>query len=408
MKRKHILSVGLLLFFLGVTLTVSTSHAKTYTVSPKTKPCDKTAKYGNYNKNTKHFYMLRSYLNKITKQKGGTLVLKKGTYNIPNTLFVSSKTKIVLKEGAVLKKTKKGGPLLKASSTIFQLISESKKNKKGAYGKHNGEHDISITGAGTIDLNKVKTGTTPVIGIVMGHNKNITFDGITFKNMCYGHMIEMDACQNVTVKNCTFTGHAASGKWNKEAINLDVPDPNRDGFNAVWSKKDKTPNETVVIDNCVFNNLETGVGTHRYTGGVYQLGVSITNCTFTKCQTAVRILNYKDPVITDNTFRDCDPNDRYPYSLFFAGLRGITFARNSFEKCCYRADAGHQLLQFWTSMEYDAKQTIYDPVHSEISREDAELFATNTAKNCGRVLLYGGEPYEDVSLDFSDYTNWAG
>ena len=58
------------------------AQAKTYTITPKTKPCDNAIKYHNYNKNTKQYYMIRSYLMKIEKQKGGTLVIKKGTYNI--------------------------------------------------------------------------------------------------------------------------------------------------------------------------------------------------------------------------------------------------------------------------------------------------------------------------------------
>ena len=49
----------------------------------------------------------------------------------------------------------------------------------------------------------------------MCHNKNITLDGITFKNMKYGHFIEMDASKNVTVNNCTFTGYNQDGSMVK-------------------------------------------------------------------------------------------------------------------------------------------------------------------------------------------------
>ncbi|MEE3468527.1 MAG: right-handed parallel beta-helix repeat-containing protein [Eubacterium sp.] len=399
----------LFLLILAGSLMVSISaKAKTYTVSPKTKPCDRTANYENYNKNTKHFYMLRSYLAKIEKQKGGTLILKKGTYNIPNTLFVASKTKIILKKGAVIKKTKKGGPILKASSTIFQLVSSKNAKKTGVVGGHSGEHDITISGQGTIDLGYVDQGTKPVIAIIMGHNKNILVDGITIKNMKYGHMIEMDACQNITVKNCKFTGHKQSGKWNKEAINLDVPDPNRDGFNSAWSKMDKTPNESITIENCKFTNLEAGAGTHRYTGNVYQTDVTIRNNTFSKCQTVLRILNYKNVTITGNTFTDCKPNDRYKYALFFAGLRGINFSYNTFKNCGWSADncpparpvaSLPHLLQFWWGMGYSAAQDLYDPVTSELTEDEAALFMTNTAEHSGIIYTYGKGDY---SVNFTD------
>ena len=72
----------------------------------------------------------------------------------------------------------------------------------------------------------------------MCHNKNITLDGITFKNMKYGHFIEMDASKNVTVNNCTFTGYKASKRHTSEAINLDTPDKKTKGFTHDWSKYD--------------------------------------------------------------------------------------------------------------------------------------------------------------------------
>ena len=70
----------------------------------------------------------------------------------------------------------------------------------------------------------------------MCHNKNITLDGITFKNMKYGHFIEMDASKNVTVNNCTFTGYKASKRHTSEAVNLDTPDKKTKGFTHDWSK----------------------------------------------------------------------------------------------------------------------------------------------------------------------------
>ena len=85
-------------------------------------------------------------------------------------------------------------------------------------------------------MNYAKKGNSAEIGIVMGHNKNVKIDNITFKNMRLGHMIEMDACKNIKITNCTFCGFKPSGYYNKEAINLDTPDKKRDGFNSKWSK----------------------------------------------------------------------------------------------------------------------------------------------------------------------------
>ena len=195
--------------------------AKTYTISPKTKPCDNTVHARAYNKKTKNYWTIRSYLRKIEKKKGGTLVLKKGTYKISNTLYVPSNTHIILKDGAVLKKTKTtGSKIMPAASSMFQFLRNSRSKKKGVVGKYNGEKNITITGEGTaaIDLCGLKMGNKDVIGIIMGHNQNVTIENVTFKNMRYGHLIEMDASKNVTIKNCTFIGHKASGKNNKEKL----------------------------------------------------------------------------------------------------------------------------------------------------------------------------------------------
>ena len=389
------------------------AQAKTYTITPKTKPCDNAIKFHNYNKNTKQYYMIRSYLMKIEKQKGGTLVIKKGTYNITNTLYVPSNTNIILKKGAVLKKSQKSGPEVPASTSLLQFISSKNSTVYEVYGGHEGDHDISITGSGVIDLNYINTAPKAAIGIIMGHNQNIKIEGITFKNMCFGHLIEMDACKHVSIKNCTFTGFKPSGKFNKEAINLDTPDKDREGFNSMWSKKDKTPNEDVTIENCIFDTLETGLGTHRYTGDVYHTDVKILNNTFRNCQTAIRLMNYKDTVITGNTFIDCNPNERFNYVMFFAGLRGINFSYNTFTGCgrVLEGQTGgvggvpqNYLMQFWWTFGYNANQDLYDAITSELTEEEAALFLTNTATNCGWMVVQAGRP-----LPYRvDFTEWYG
>lgn len=374
-------------------------NATSYTVSPQSKPLKGLyTKSTKYNKNTKTYFMLRSYLEKLTSKGGGTLTLKKGTYPLSNTLYVTSNTTIILEDGAVLKKTNKAAKDMTAATSMLQFIDGAKKDKKGAYGKHDGEKNITIKGKGkaAIDMGYLKFGKKAAIGIIMGHNKNVKIENITFKNMRLGHMIEMDACKDVSVTNCTFTGFKPSGMYNKEAINLDTPDKKRQGFNSVWSKKDCTPNENVQIQNCVFKNLEVGVGTHRYSGGSYHTDVTIENCSFTNVQTAIRVLNWKDAVIQNNTFTNCKPNKRYPYSFFMAGVKGITFRDNTFKGC---GGSDRKLMEFWWDKGYAANQKIYAATVSEITREQAELFLTNKAENCGSCTIYAPKYWVDFSSE---------
>lgn len=408
LRKRLLIMTGMFLLLLCVGLiSAKNGQAKTYTISPKTKPCDNTVHAEAYNKKTKNYWTIRSYLRKIERQKGGTLVLKKGTYKISNTLYVSSNTHVILKDGAVLKKTKTtGSKKMPAASSMFQFIRDSKAQKKGVYGKHNGEKNITFTGEGkaTIDLCGLKMGNKDVIGIIMGHNQNVTIENITFKNMRYGHLIELDASKKVSIKNCTFTGHKASGKNNKEAINLDTPDKKRDGFKSEWSKKDGTSNNGISITGCTFSNLEVGVGTHQYTGNSYHTNVVISNCTFRKDQTAIRVLNWENATITQNTITDITPNDRYPYAFFMAGVKGINFSYNTFRNCGTHGGTRNskQLLQFWCNTGYGANQTVYMPTTSSITKEQADLFKTNKAEKCGIIRTYRC-PYD---IDFTDDKNF--
>ena len=394
-------------FIVRSRIKIAAQKLDSYTITPDTDPCDKAVYFGNYSENTRQYYMVRSYLNRIEAQKGGELIFKAGTYNLPNTLFVASNTRIKLEKGAILKKTRDAGPKLKASTTIFQLISTENSDKEGIYHGHEGDHDISITGEGELDLNYLSE-ETAAIAITLGHNTNVKIDGITFRNLGFGHFMEVDACKNVEITNCTFIDHIPSGKSNKEAINLDTPDKLRDGFNAKWSSKDKTPNENIVIDKCVFDNLETAIGTHRYTGDVYQTDVKITNNKFNRCDTVLRMLNYKNLEISHNEFTNCIPNERYTYSMMFAGIHGINFSYNNFTDCGMIQgdttglnDRKYCFISFNIQHGYDAGQSIYPPTYSDpITKEEAELIMTNKALRCGRIHVNGTVDYD---INFSDY-----
>ena len=104
--------------------------AKKYTISKTTKPCSSAyIRDKGYNAKSKNYFTMKSYLEKLKKQGGGTLVLKKGTYKICSTLTVPSNVTIQLKNGVVLKKTDKtGSKSLKAGKAMFKLTSAKAKD----------------------------------------------------------------------------------------------------------------------------------------------------------------------------------------------------------------------------------------------------------------------------------------
>lgn len=96
-----------------------------YTVTPNSKPLNSAfTKIEAYNSYTKQYYMLRSYLERINYAGGGTLVLAKGTYKVPCVLYLCSNIKIVLRDGAIIKKTSKTGCESRPpTQSLFQMVS---------------------------------------------------------------------------------------------------------------------------------------------------------------------------------------------------------------------------------------------------------------------------------------------
>ncbi|MCK9151556.1 hypothetical protein [Methanobacterium alcaliphilum] len=322
------------------TVTV-TSQKKTYTITPNSKPCDKKILgYSTYNKYTKNYYTLISYMKKFEKAGGGVLVLKKGTYTISSTVAVPSNVNIVMNDGVVIKKsTKTGTSRFKASMTIFQLVAPSKLKKSKAYAKYNGVKNVKIIGKGSavIDMRYIKGNHA----IVCGHNRNIQIQGITFKNINKAHFIELDATNKITISNCKFIGAKSYTNPYDEAINLDTPDKTTGGFNNVWSSHDKTPNCNVLIENNYFSGMNRAIGTHKYSqrktngvyvtnhGQVYHTNITIRNNKIINSRSyAIRVLNWKNAHIVNNYINNVP--SKY-VAIFTAGAINLKIKQNYFK-----------------------------------------------------------------------------
>jgi hypothetical protein len=86
---------------LAVFATYTSAASKpTFSITPSS-PTYKNVmtNYSTYNKYTKQYYVLRSYLEELEKRGGGTLILNSGTYTILNTLYVPSNVTIRFKNG---------------------------------------------------------------------------------------------------------------------------------------------------------------------------------------------------------------------------------------------------------------------------------------------------------------------
>lgn len=122
MKRKWKLWMIAFVLFVMTDIMMQSNQAeakkRTFTVSSKTIPCSSSYRQKPYyNKKTKQYYMINSYMRRLSTT-GGTLKLKKGTYKIPGTIYVPSNVKIVCANGVKIKKTKATGTK-KVKSTKF-------------------------------------------------------------------------------------------------------------------------------------------------------------------------------------------------------------------------------------------------------------------------------------------------
>lgn len=360
---------------------------KTYKIKTTTKPCDNSIRYSTYNKYTKHYYTILSYLKKLEQEGGGTLILQKGTYTITNTLYVPSNVTIRLKDGVILKKgTKTGTSKMPPSKSIVQLVSYSNSKKKGVHKKYNGVSNVSIIGEGTAILDmKYDFGS---IGIMMGHNQNVRIKNITFQNMYSGHFIEMDASNDVIVEACVFKNHKKSPKNNKEAINLDTPDRTTKGFHAVWTSYDKTPNKDVIIKNCTFKDLERAIGTHKYSEGKYHTNIQVIDNYIKQMNLdAIRIMNWDKPVITGNTITNVAKKAHGLRAILASGVYNPRITGNTFDQVSRPIQ-----IMSWKNTGPGEQ---YPVIYSEITQEQKNAMANNILTNGDEYFIRYNKEYKE-------------
>jgi hypothetical protein len=171
------------------------------------------------------------------------------------------------------------------------------------------------------------------LGIMMGHNRNVTISNITFQNMKGGHFIELDDSQNVEIENNHFMYHKPSETGLKEAINIDTPDKTTGGFHAIWTNYDCTPDKDIVIQNNYFSDLERAIGTHKYSGAQYHENVQIINNKISNTDSdAIRILNWKNPVVTGNEIKNVAGGTANKRAILASGVINPVITNNTFIK----------------------------------------------------------------------------
>ena len=381
-SRKKILGAALVImlavavgfvFSGGLTPETASAAQKTYTITPKSKPIDKRMmNFGYYNSYTRQYYTVRSYMERMEKEGGGTLVLKKGTYSITNTIFVPSNVTIKLSNGAVIRKgTNTHLKSMPAAKSLFHFIRPSRGQKKSVYGKYNGEKNISLIGSGSATINMSYQANANCIEA--GHNQNITIKGIRFTNCNGGHFMELDASKKVTVSDCKFT--RIRDKVNvREAINLDTPDKKTGGFTAQWSKFDRTADQNVTIERCVFKNMPRAIGTHNYSYGHPHKNIKIRDCKIKNVKSfGIGMMYWHGVEITGCKIIGAYKHGKGTYDgILGYGIEDVTITDNHIDKFRY-------------AMLFKYHKDNYARIVNKITRAEGDMFMSNTG---GRKLAY--------------------
>lgn len=396
-----------------VSTKITVLSGNKFTISPSSLPINgKYMNYGAYSESTRQHYLLRSYMDVLEKLGGGTLTLKAGTYNISNVVYVPSNIKVYLSDGVTLKKTDKSG-------TMFMLCAPSKAETKNAYSKYNGVHNVSFIGSGKAVIDMAKAPKSTSAAFVLCHNRNISFENIRFTNLySRGHFVELDASENVSFKNCSFSNEQKGNiKDFDECVNLDVPDKNTGGISQPWITYDKTPNKTITFSSCSFSNVQSGIGTHTYSGGVYHTDIKIDNCSFNSCaKAAINPKNWKNASITNNKINGVGMTSGG--SAYTKYVSGNSLSKDTYAIYCAGADnlviEGNSFKNVYNAMVFNCSTSKYYPTtYNQMNREDYFSYADNnnlygsTVKNYYINAMYVGqhnanEDYESpVRLDGS-------
>ena len=244
-----------------------------------------------------------------------TVVFSRGrTYKMSYRAEVFSNTELII--DGVIENINYGG------FALFSTIVE--------HGGYTGYHDIYIHGNGTIDQKGQNgSGLQPaqfcITPISLGHNYNITIEGITLKNWRDGHhAIEVTGSKNVLIKNVKFLG-VLNEIDGEQCEAIQIEDVKQGGTTAI--PYDGTTTKDVVIDGCVFSksdecpDMVVAIGDHSglvdptMSDDSIFSNITIKNCIFkdinyNSVNGDMWILrfrsSYKNLVIKDNRFENIE------------------------------------------------------------------------------------------------------
>lgn len=221
-----------------------------------------------------------------------TVQIPEGTYELKSELIIYSNTTIAADSKAKLYKNHQKGAMITNDLT-----------------KDNGGYDtttnITIIG-GIWDSSKIVEKNKGTESFRFIHASNITIKDVTVCNVpVNSHLITFAGVKDSRIENCKLYGYG--GRTPKEAIQLDiVHDSVRvPSMQASTIKYDDLPCDGITITNNEIYDFPRAVGSHTSIKGVFHKNITITkNNIHDINEAAIKIYNYQNTVISDNTIKN--------------------------------------------------------------------------------------------------------
>lgn len=228
-----------------------------------------------------------------------------GTYVYKSYLRVYANTRITMHPDCVLRDESA------STSTSFGFVNGEDGNSTYATG-YTGDGNIVIEGGQMDGAYRVGI-SEPCCPLALGHGKNILVQGVRFRNNYQSHFIEMNACQDVTIRKCEFDTLTPDGASDREMINVDRA--NATGF-PLFGSYDDTPVDNLLVEDCVFSNGQQAIGTHQSPTNPHTNIRFINNKLRNMSHRGVRSLKWDNSIVSWNSIdsvveasivlQDCD------------------------------------------------------------------------------------------------------
>ncbi|MCQ4635293.1 right-handed parallel beta-helix repeat-containing protein [Anaerovorax odorimutans] len=144
--------------------------------------------------------------------------------------------------------------------------------------------------------------------IRLAHGNNITFDGCTVYTNYSGHGIELIACKNVNVRNCTLLGQGTCPKKGlEEQLQIDIATPKTaPGLKQYGSKYVNGQTcQNVYVTNCTITGARAVCANYaskeKKFKKKFHKNIQVKNCTLTgKTSEALALFNTRSAVVSGN------------------------------------------------------------------------------------------------------------